>query len=120
MPSPVIARADALMQRRHGASENDEIPLLTDAIDIENDLPVLVDVAPSKPAADAASPSTRREKRRADPATTPVPSLDTEWGAALVEELARRVEARLQAEIPRIIATTVAELLGEQGGPRRR
>ena len=39
--------------------------------------------------------------------------LDTDWGAALAEELGRRIEARLLAEIPKIVATTVAELLGD-------
>jgi len=112
MPSPILARADALMHRRHGSGESEEVPLLTDAIDVENDIPVLVDVAPA-----AAAPATRKVPPQTpvagNPATTPVPPLDTDWGAALAEELGRRIEARLLAEIPKIVATTVAELLGD-------
>ena len=44
MPSPILARADALMQRRRRANEVDDVPVLTDAVSIEDDIPVLVDV----------------------------------------------------------------------------
>jgi len=134
MPSPILARADALMQRRHASGESEEVPLLTDAIDLENDIPVLVDVAPPATAATsataapppqkpspppvAAKPPTApaapaKQPPPAHPATAPVPPLDTDWGAALAEELGRRIEARLLAEIPKIVASTVAELLGD-------
>ena len=43
MPSPILARADALMQRRRQANEFDDVPVLTDAIDDEDDIPVLID-----------------------------------------------------------------------------
>lgn len=116
MPSPILARADALMHRRHGSGESEEVPLLTDAIDVENDIPVLVDVAPTTPAAPPPPlkrPAPPPAAAAGNPATTPVPPLDTDWGAALAEELGRRIEARLLAEIPKIVATTVAELLGD-------
>ena len=38
MPSPILARADALMQRRRQANEFDDVPVLTDAIDDEDDI----------------------------------------------------------------------------------
>ncbi len=115
MPSPILARADALMHRRHGSGESEEVPLLTDAIDVENDIPVLVDVAPTvaAPPPPAPRPTPPKALATGNPATTPVPPLDTDWGAALAEELGRRIEARLLAEIPKIVATTVAELLGD-------
>ncbi|MFV5214976.1 hypothetical protein ACLIIZ_14750 [Azonexus caeni] len=115
MPSPILARADALMHRRHSSGENEEVPLLTDAIDVENDIPVLVDVAPTvaAPPPPAPRPTPPKAPATGNPATTPVPPLDTDWGAALAEELGRRIEARLLAEIPKIVATTVAELLGD-------
>lgn len=121
MPSPILARADALMHRRHGSGESEEVPLLTDAIDIENDIPLLVDVAPTvaAPAVTVPKPTPPKATTPGNPATTPVPPLDTDWGAALAEELGRRIEARLLAEIPKIVATTVAELLGDQENFKR-
>lgn len=128
MPSPILARADALMQRRHLATtDSEEVPVLTDAIDIDDDIPVLVDIAapaaadeteiPTAPPVEAAAPAPAVAEDRA------VPPIDAEWGAALVEELGRRVEQRLLAEIPRIVATAVSELLAEQdtkaGDPQR-
>lgn len=124
MPSPILARADALMQRRHlTTADTEEIPILTDAINIEEDIPVLLDVA-AKPAPEkqSAAPMVMTQGAAAAPAIHPiadvastVPPIDTEWGAALVEELGRRVEQKLLAEIPRIVAATVSELLAEQG-----
>lgn len=128
MPSPILARADALMQRRHLATaDSEEVPVLTDAIDIDDDIPVLIDIAapaaaneteiPAAPPVEAAAPAPAVAEDRA------VPPIDAEWGAALVEELGRRVEQRLLAEIPRIVATAVSELLAEQdtkaGDPQR-
>ena len=43
MPSPILARADALMQRRRQHTEVDDVPVLTDAIEDEDDIPVLID-----------------------------------------------------------------------------
>jgi len=123
MASPILARADALMQRRHlTTADTEEIPILTDAINIEEDIPVLLDVA-AKPAPEkqSAAPMVMVQGAAAAPihpiadVASTVPPIDTEWGAALVEELGRRVEQRLLAEIPRIVAATVSELLAEQG-----
>ena len=47
MPSPILARADALMHRkRQNDTEFDDLPVLTDAID-EDDIPVLLDAEAS-------------------------------------------------------------------------
>lgn len=113
MPSPILARADALMQRRRqtlGGNEN--IPVLTDAIGADDDIPVLLDREP--PAGD--SPATQHagdehftHPEANNPTVSPV--LDYEH---LMTELALRVNQRLQAEIPRLIELTVRELLAEQ------
>ena len=50
MSSPILARADALMQRRRQNSpEPDDVPLLTDAISPEDEIPLLVDVETPAP-----------------------------------------------------------------------
>lgn len=137
MPSPILARADALMHRkRQTEAEFDDVPILTDSIDDEDDIPVLVDEAPfvteadpfpatlSQPAAAlaAAGASTLEEPvlgaSDAQPAQTethhtPGP-VDTELREQLACELARRVEQRLAAELPRIIEATVRDFLAEQ------
>lgn len=105
MPSPILARADALMQRRRQPdAEADDVPILTDAID--DDIPLLVDEetppAPLPPRIDAAAPSSD--------ATTP----DPEMLEQLARELACRVEQRLVAELPRLIESTVRDFLAEQ------
>ncbi|WP_306603836.1 hypothetical protein [Azonexus sp.] len=110
MPSPILARADALMQRRHlSGNDPEEVPVLTDAIDIDDDIPLLVDME----IADAAMP----QESIAPANQTPPPS--AELSEQLLNELARRVEQRLQAEIPQIIASTVRELLAERENPAR-
>lgn len=106
MPSPILARADALMQRRHlSTADTEEVPVLTDAIDAEEEIPVLLDIA---------APPRLPESVEARLDQSEVPAIDADWGAALVEELGRRIEQRLLAEIPKIVAASVAELLDEQ------
>lgn len=163
MPSPIIARADALMQRRRqqGAPpEPEEVPVLTDAFG-DDDIPVLLDIAnpagtgmagqepvtgasaapqhslqpqagfapaaPATPAAMAAvgeAPPPPAPPKPAPPLPAPAtpfnhaplsrPALASDVDEILLRELARRVEQRLHAEIPKIIASTVRELLAEQ------
>ena len=112
MPSPILARADALMQRRHlSTADTEEVPVLTDAIDAEEEIPVLLDIA-TPPL--TAAPPRLPEPVEARLDQSEVPAIDADWGAALVEELGRRIEQRLLAEIPKIVAASVAELLDEQ------
>ena len=139
MPSPILARADALMQRRRQNAEIDDVPVLTDAIDInaaetEDDVPVLFDIEPIAPLstnADAFLPIEAplpelpeilieepplpelNELVAADPAP------DASLAAVVIteeiaREIARRVEQRLTAELPRIIEATVRDFLAEQ------
>ncbi len=98
MPSPILARADALMQRRHlSTPDSEEVPVLTDAVDADDEIPVLLDI-----------------DSLAAPAAGAAPETDT----ALIEALSRRIEQRLQAEIPKIVAACVAELIEERQAAR--
>lgn len=133
MPSPILARADALMHRkRQTDSDFDDLPVLTDAID-DDDIPLLLDaeVAPTtdiaateewpEEIAAAIAPETAAETpgavapaEEAAPSAAPSPTLDPGLRNLLVHELARRVEQRLSAELPRIIESTVRDFLAEQ------
>ncbi len=134
MPSPILARADALMHRkRQTDSDFDDLPVLTDAVD-DDDIPLLLDaeVAPTtdiaateewpEEIAAAIAPETAAETpgavapaEEAAPSAAPSPTLDPGLRDLLVHELARRVEQRLSAELPRIIESTVRDFLAEQG-----
>lgn len=121
MPSPIIARADALMQkRRQNLAGADEVPVLIDALDDE-DIPILLLVDTPAPAAEPAESADT--PNQLDDATPPTPEAAPEVIAApapdadldehLVRELSRRIEARLSAELPAIIAATVRDFLAE-------
>lgn len=131
MPSPILARADALINRKwqsHGVS-HEEIPLLTEVVD---DIPVLTDIAEVPPA-----PSTLPDSSEAIANTAPrvTPALqhagksmaeaaETLAGnpVALTREqfeqmalvLGERIAQRLHAELPEIIASALRDLLAEQ------
>ncbi|HLO61438.1 MAG TPA: hypothetical protein VK165_00585 [Azonexus sp.] len=133
MPSPILARADALMHRkRQNEGGFDDLPVLTDAIGDDEDIPVLLEVAPAAHEVVVADPDpVEAHHQEADtaPETTvtgsaePVPVItplvaSISQNAALREELAselaRRVEQRLASELPRIIESTLREFLAEQ------
>jgi len=116
MPSPILARADALMQRRRQSSgEADEVPVLTDAIDVatiesnEDDIPVLHDIETPAPPTEP-EPLLLRE----DEPSPPAPVFDAAMRDFLAHELARRVQQRIIAELPRLIDSTVRDFLAEQ------
>ena len=123
MPSPILARADALMHRkRQNDTEFDDLPVLTDAID-EDDIPVLLDAEVSM----STGAPAMKDTLLAPPAeaiaepdiemlepTPPAPLIDPTLRDQLIHELARRVEQRLSAELPHIIASTVRDFLAEQ------
>ena len=118
MASPILARADALMKRRRQSSvEVDDVPLLTDAISPDDDIPLLLDVVPSAPLAETApvvEPEVTTVAAVEAPAE-PAPSLafDGEMLDIVAHELARRVQERLAAELPAIIESTIREFLAE-------
>lgn len=129
MPSPILARADALMhRRRQNDVELDDVPVLTDAVD-DDDIPVLLDVEADMPVVDMVADEapeaitadvTMEEDLIVEEPTLPAsqqpstPTLDPGLRDLLVHELARRVEQRLSAELPRIIESTVRDFLAEQ------
>jgi len=109
MASPILARADALMQRRRQSSaELDDVPLLTDAIGSDDDIPVLLDAEQIEPV--ASQPS------EAEPVAAPAATglaFEGEMLDIVAHELARRVHERLSAELPGIIETTIRDFLAE-------
>ncbi|MGE5470698.1 MAG: hypothetical protein ACM3X0_07885 [Bacteroidota bacterium] len=135
MPSPILARADALMQRRlHGQAVSDDVPTLTEAIG-DDGIPLLLNVEAPVPQLAAAIEAEPEASPVADfspaiplPVADTAPVADTlpaanllpaagidrderEW---LIRELACRVEQRLISELPQIIAATVRDVLAEQ------
>lgn len=137
--SPIIARADALMQRRRQSNgEQDDVPVLTDAIDVttdesDDDIPILLEIEPFEPLSavtatcepdpepesdipvlDLVDEPTMEAAAEAPPAPPQKASLDTAIRDILAHELARRVEQRIVAELPRIIESTVRDFLAEQ------
>ena len=128
MVTPILARADALMQRRRPSSpEPDDVPLLTDAISPEDDIPLLIDVETPAPGA-AAAPAVEAEIKPEAPSeplaaaavdleppadSTPSLAFEGEMLDIIAHELTRRVNARLAAELPGIIESTIREFLAE-------
>ncbi len=117
MPSPIIARADALMQRRRqNQTGPDEVPVLVDALD-DDDIPILLQV--DMPAAAEAPPPAEPALTATAPLEAPGSATEThpEAEAAqqeyIVRELTRRIEARLSAELPSIVAATIRDFLAE-------
>ena len=96
MPSPIIARADALMHRRRQTdSEFDDVPVLTDSVDEFDDIPVLTEVEPLP---------------EAEIISEPLEELATEH----VTELTGRIEERIKAALPEIISSTLRDFLADQ------
>lgn len=119
MPSPILARADALMQRRRQANEFDDVPVLTDAIDDEDDIPVLIDAEAPMPLVEHGDDSIMESPVESKPAI-PEPTVlnnavfDNAMRETLAHELAHRVQQRITAELPRIIESTLRDFLAEQ------
>ena len=124
MPSPILARADALMQRRRQANEFDDVPVLTDAIDDEDDIPVLIDAEAPMPLVERCADLIMESSVEANQSIPePVVSntavvnnavFDTAMRETLAHELAYRVQQRITAELPRIIESTLRDFLAEQ------
>ena len=90
MPSPILARADALMQRRRQGETGplDDVPVLTDTVESDDAAPLL-----AKPIHDQTDSLT----------------LD-----GMAEALSLRIQQRLAAELPALIEATVRDFLAEQ------
>ena len=132
MPSAILARADALMQRRRqNLPESDDVPVLTDVVEtLETDeFPVLLDIAideiapPPEPfiSSEPVDESTLEAREPGAP-EIPAPSIaesDDQRPQSgvrdiLAHELACRIEQRIIAELPRLIESTVKDFLAEQ------
>lgn len=123
MPSPIIARADALMHRRRQSdSELDDIPVLTDSIDPFDDIPVLTDIEPMQEDEDLPETTIAISEpvveELADELAEALPDEqladDQAERERLIEELAGRIEARIKVVLPEIISSTIREFLAEQ------
>jgi hypothetical protein len=128
MPSsPIIARADALMQRRRQNPGGDDVPLLTDAVDLpkvepDDDIPVLHHIEaseaqplPRPPSAPTLPPPRPAAATQESPFSTLSSKLLLNR-EDIAHDIAHRVEKRLIAELPNLIATAVADYLAEQDG----
>lgn len=114
MPSPILARADALMQRRRNQNADfDDIPVLTDAVDADDDFPILNDVDTLPAAFEAETEVHDEPAAEFVEQAISLASLDAGMRDILAHELARRVEQRLATELPRIIESTVRDFLAE-------
>ena len=95
----VVARADALMQRRRAQQngEADDVPLLTEALALpeEEDFPVLTAVELETPPTVAA----------------PATPLNPETFDQLAQALTRTITARLNAELPHLVHIALQETL---------
>lgn len=114
MPSPILARADALMQRRRQQTDADNVPVLTDAIETDDDIPVLIDIDPGMVIAKSSGSGVANTAIETIPPQPTPPIFDAALRDILAHELARRVEQRITAELPRIIESTVRDFLAEQ------
>ena len=119
MPSPIIARADALMHRRRLTdSEFEDIPVLTDSVDELDDIPVLTEVEPIPEAHTLPDPVEVAVDTLADPPQQLAPeapsTIDQDLRDDLIRELAGRIEDRIKAALPEIISSTIREFLAEQ------
>jgi len=91
----VLARANALMQRRR--PQNEDVPVLTEAVP-DSDLPVLTAVVTEE---EAAAPI----------ASAPLPRLDPAVFDRMAQELTRRVHDRLAAELPSLVEAALNSIL---------
>lgn len=137
MPSPILARADALMQRRRQNGSDDDVPVLTDAITPEeDDLPVLLEIAleiptaipPIPPAMADASPASPVAESEADAAPacldlvpeTPVdmepisPAATDEFPAAPIAALPEESAAAFDAALCDIVAHELSRRIEQQ------
>lgn len=99
----VVARADALMQRRRAQQQtagSDDVPVLTEAVSLpeDDDFPVLTAIdAEPLPAAPAVP--------------APPAGISPETFDKLAQELTRTITARLNAELPHLVHIALQETL---------
>jgi len=99
-PSPVVARADALMQRRRQVIGLRPVGL--------EDLPVLTDLAEDDPDADLPILDDIAAGNQTLPLPAPPPPLTA---APLAEDLARHLQATLTAALPDLVASALDQAM---------
>lgn len=119
MPSPIIARADALMHRRRQTdSELDDVPVLTDSVDDFDDIPVLTEVEPMPEMEAVPEPVEVAVEAVVDTPLQIAPeapsTIDPGLRDELIRELTGRIEDRIKAALPEIISSTIRDFLAEQ------
>jgi hypothetical protein len=115
MPSPILARADALMQRRHqNNAEQNDLPILTDTIEDENDddLPVLNDIAIETAPTAVEAKAEDSVQALSQPDSNFGPSQNSE-SLISASDLARQVEQRILAQLPQLIDSAIKDLMAE-------
>lgn len=100
MPSPILARADALMHRRRQGESGplDDVPVLTDTVETSHEIPVL----------QASKDLAQGQGESAIPDKSPD-------HVQLAEEVAARINARLQTILPALINEVVQEIMASAG-----
>lgn len=120
MPSPILARANALMHRHRSNNDDaDEIPVLTDAVPGGEEIPLLTEIAtldPAVPLPALTAPDLTLERIEALPndASLAEHAPFAAGEEPLLRELCRRVERRLAEALPQLIQATLDELLQER------
>jgi hypothetical protein len=106
-------------RKRQSGGDYNDVPVLTDAIDEDDDIPLLTDVDADPSLRDVAVFETvanaievHHDELQETPAASPI--IDPVLRDQLVHELASRVEERLRAALPQIINSTVKDFLAEQ------
>ena len=110
MPSPILARADALMHRRpHSTDSAEDFPILTDALDEEENIPILlqVEATPEEP-----SPESLAEHAAPPPSSTTIAADSSP--SSLAADLAHALHVHLQAALPGLIERAVADVMAHR------
>lgn len=110
MPSPILARADALMHRRpHSTDSAEDFPILTDALDEEENIPILlqVEVTPEEPSPEPLAEHT-------PPSAAPTVIATDSSPSSLAADLAHALHVHLQAALPGLIERAVADVMAHR------
>ena len=110
MPSPILARADALMHRRpHSTDSAEDFPILTDALDEEENIPILLQVE-----ATPEEPSSEPLAEHAPPSAAPTVIAADSSPSSLAADLAHALHVHLQAARPGLIERAVADVMAHR------
>ncbi|MDX9738047.1 MAG: hypothetical protein RBT53_07875 [Azonexus sp.] len=110
MPSPILARADALMHRRpHSNDSAEDFPILTDALDEEENIPILLQVE-----ATPEEPNPEPLAEHTSPPVSPTAITTDSSPSSLAADLAHALHVHLQAALPSLIERAVADVMAHR------